>query len=112
MGAIVYFGIDLYYFIWVIQLKRKLPISMSTFVSDAIFGYKNKMESELKKKLSAQQQKELEDEIKDLEGKEADADKQRLAAATAAKEEAAKNKANTAKPAGNVPPKAAAANKK
>ena len=40
---------------------------MSSFVSDAIFGYTNKMTAELKKKLSAQQQKDLEDEIKELD---------------------------------------------
>ena len=53
MAAIIYFGIDLYYFIWVIQLKHKLPKEMATFASDAIFGYTNKMAAELRKKLSS-----------------------------------------------------------
>jgi len=62
LASIVYFAIDFYYFIWVIQLKQKLPANMSSYVSDTIFGYTSKMSNELRSLLSTQQQADLENE--------------------------------------------------
>merc|ERR1711957_632652 len=58
LASIVYFAIDFYYFIWVIQLKQKLPANMSSYVSDTIFGYTSKMSNELRSLLSTQKQAE------------------------------------------------------
>ena len=41
------FGLDLFYFIWVLTLRGRLPPSMGSFVSDAVFGYTKKLTREL-----------------------------------------------------------------
>ena len=46
-ATLINFGIDMYYLIWVMQLKSKLPPKMGTFVSDAILGYTKKLTREL-----------------------------------------------------------------
>ena len=47
MATLLNFTIDVYYFIWVINLKQKLPPKIGSFVSDAILGYTQKMTREL-----------------------------------------------------------------
>ena len=47
MTTLVNFTIDVYYFIWVVNLKQKLPPKIGAFVSDAILGYTQKMTREL-----------------------------------------------------------------
>ena len=47
MATLLNFSIDVYYFIWVLNLKQKLPPKMGSFVSDAILGYSKKMTREL-----------------------------------------------------------------
>jgi len=45
--TIVFLTIDAYYFLWVLNLKSKLPPDMATFVTDAVLGYSKKMQREL-----------------------------------------------------------------
>ena len=47
MATLLNFTIDVYYFIWVMNLKQKLPPKIGSFVSDAILGYTQKMTREL-----------------------------------------------------------------
>lgn len=35
--------LDLYYLMWVMSLSRKLPVSISSLLQDALFGYTNKL---------------------------------------------------------------------
>ena len=41
------FSLDLFYFIWVMTLRGRLPASMGGFVSDAVFGFTKKLTREL-----------------------------------------------------------------
>ena len=52
LATIVYQAIDIYYLVWVVQLKQKLPANMSSYMSDTILGYTSKMTNELKALLS------------------------------------------------------------
>lgn len=61
LATLIYFAVDFYYFVWVLQLKQKLPASMASFVSDAIFGYTGKMARELKGMLSREDQGKVND---------------------------------------------------
>lgn len=47
MATLLNFAIDVYYFIWVLNLKQKLPPKIGSFVSDAILGYTKKLTREL-----------------------------------------------------------------
>ena len=47
MATLLNFTIDVYYFIWVLNLKQKLPPKIGSFVSDAVLGYSTKMKREL-----------------------------------------------------------------
>lgn len=100
LGTLIYFAIDFYYFIWVLQLKQKLPATMASFVSDAIFGYTGKMHLELNAMLSksdqakvAEKKKELDDKITAYEKKKKEEED---AAKKAKLEEAARLKAEKA----------------
>ena len=41
------FGLDLFYFIWIMTLRRRLPPALGGFVSDAVLGYTKKLTREL-----------------------------------------------------------------
>ena len=47
MVTLINFTVDVYYFIWVVNLKQKLPPKIGGMVSDAILGYTQKMTREL-----------------------------------------------------------------
>ena len=53
MATLLNFSIDIYYFIWVLSLKEKLPPKIGAFVSDAVLGYTQKMTRELYHNLDA-----------------------------------------------------------
>ena len=41
------FGIDMFYFLWVVVLRERLPPKLGSVISDAVFGYTKKMTREL-----------------------------------------------------------------
>jgi len=47
LATLIFFVIDLYYFVWVTQLKHKLPEKMGSYVGDAVLGYTSKMSREM-----------------------------------------------------------------
>jgi len=59
--TLIYLCIDAYYFLWVLNLKGKLPPDMACFVSDAILGYAKKMHRELEYNLEPAERKRIED---------------------------------------------------
>ena len=75
------FGLDMFYFIWVMTLRGRLPPSLGGFVSDAVYGYTKKLTRELYQGLD-KNQKPVVDEMKKKMLKE--------------KEEAAKREADKA----------------
>lgn len=59
--TLTYMAIDAYYFLWVMNLKNKLPPDMACFVSDAVLGYVKKMHRELAYNLEPAERKLIED---------------------------------------------------
>ena len=57
--TMIFIGIDVYYFLWVLSLKGKLPPDMAVFVSDAVLGYTKKMNRELGWNLNPAQREAL-----------------------------------------------------
>ena len=47
MATLINFSIDVYYFIWVLNLKQKLPPKIGSYVSDAVLGLTSKLSREL-----------------------------------------------------------------
>ena len=41
------FGIDMFYFMWVMVLRGRLPGTQGALISDAVFGYTKKLTREL-----------------------------------------------------------------
>ena len=85
--TLTYMTIDAYYFLWVMNLKNKLPPDMACFVSDAIMGYVKKMHRELAYNLEPAERKQIEDAKNRLSMKQ----NQRRIQQNEIKEEAKKN---------------------
>ena len=60
-ATIYNFGLDLYYIFWVMTLRGRLPPSMGSFVSDAVFGYTKKLTRELYSNLDKSQRTKVEE---------------------------------------------------
>jgi hypothetical protein len=46
-ACLFYFGIDLFYFLWVMMLRSRLPPQIGSVISDAVFGYTRRLTREL-----------------------------------------------------------------
>lgn len=54
--TMIFLSIDAYYFMWVLNLKSKLPPDMAAFATDAVLGYSNKVKREIEYNLDIKQQ--------------------------------------------------------
>ena len=46
-ATLINFGIDMFYFLWVLVLRGRLPHSIGGLISDAVFGFTKKLTREL-----------------------------------------------------------------
>lgn len=54
-ATLINFGIDAFYFLWVMVLRGRLPPSLGGVVSDAVFGFTKKLTRELYSNLDPSQ---------------------------------------------------------
>ena len=52
LATLVYITIDVYYLVWLANIKSNLPQDMASMVSDAILGYTKKLKDELMHKMT------------------------------------------------------------
>lgn len=93
VATLLNFTIDVYYFVWVLNLKSKLPPKIGSFVSDAILGYTKKLTREIMHSFEPSKRAELEAQQKELEEKAAKMAENKKKAAEDAKKKAGADKA-------------------
>ena len=91
-ATILWLGIDVYYFMWVMSLKNKLPPDMACFVSDAVLGYAAKMNRELKYNLDPADRAKVDDAKNKLAQKQNTRNVEKAEVKDAAKAKAAREK--------------------
>ena len=101
MATLLNFSIDVYYFVWVLNLKQKLPPKIGSFVSDAVLGYTQKMTRELYHNLDTGSRAGVEGAKQKLKDAKEEAAKKAVQA-----KELAKNRAASAKAKAQSPSKA------
>ncbi len=52
LTTVIYLSLDSYYFLWVLQVKKKLPVEIEKYISKALFGFSKSMKASLMLNLS------------------------------------------------------------
>lgn len=61
-ACLFYFGVDMFYFLWVMVLRTRLPGQLGQLISDAVFGFTKKLTRELYSGLDQNQKALVEEE--------------------------------------------------
>ena len=75
LGSLVYIALDVYYLVWLSNVKSQLPPKMASIFSDAIVGYTKKMSRDLIHNVGRREnevndaKKEFEDKMQKLNDK-------------------------------------------
>ena len=76
ISSIVFITIDIYYVIWLANIKNNLPVKMAGVISEAVLGYTRTMRRELISNLNKDRRDVAQEEIDNLDKAHQDKQKQ------------------------------------